>query len=133
MYLQEQSLLDGEFGNNQSGFEGLEQQLMAAVESPERNVEGEPEVADKTEDDEFPFALRDNALAAIGDDIGSGEEEEEVEAEGEGESDSKMYDAIISKVLSNPKIDKRTLLQKFISRMEMESNIHAGALSSELA
>ena len=37
MYLQEQSLLDGDFDNNQSGIEGLEQQLLAAVEeSPSR-------------------------------------------------------------------------------------------------
>ena len=54
---------------------------------------------------------------------------------GEDDSENKMYDMIIQRVLSNPKIDKRTLLQKFISKIEMESNIHkgAGGLSSELA
>lgn len=43
-----------------------------------------------------------------------------------------MYDLIISKVLGNPKIDKRTLLQKFISKIEMESNMNGG-LASELS
>ena len=52
---------------------------------------------------------------------------------GDDDPENKMYDVIISKVLSNPKIDKRTLLQKFISRMEMESNIQKGSLSSELS
>ena len=48
------------------------------------------------------------------------------------ESESKMYDLIISKVMSNPRIDKRTLLRKFISKIEMESNNNTG-LSSELS
>ena len=43
-----------------------------------------------------------------------------------------MYDMIISRVLNNPKIDKRTLLQKFISKIEMESNLNAG-ISSEIS
>ena len=43
-----------------------------------------------------------------------------------------MYDVIISKVLSNPRIDKRTLLQKFISKIELESNLNEN-LSSELS
>ena len=43
-----------------------------------------------------------------------------------------MYDAIIAKVLANPRIDKRTLLQKFISKIEMESNVQAG-ISEELS
>ncbi len=43
-----------------------------------------------------------------------------------------MYDLIISKVMSNPRIDKRTLLRKFISKIEMESNNNTG-LSSELS
>ncbi len=43
-----------------------------------------------------------------------------------------MYDLIISKVMSNPRIDKRTLLRKFISKIEMESNNISG-LSSELS
>lgn len=38
------------------------------------------------------------------------------------DKDGKVYDAIVSKVLNNPKIDKRTLLQKFITRIEMDSN-----------
>lgn len=44
-----------------------------------------------------------------------------------------MYDKIISKVLSNPRIDKRTLLKKFISKIEMESNVMNGGLASELS
>ena len=43
-----------------------------------------------------------------------------------------MYDILISKVLSNPRIDKKTLLQKFISKIEMESNMNNG-MSSELS
>lgn len=43
-----------------------------------------------------------------------------------------MYDVIISKVLSNPRIDKKTLLQKFISKIEMESHMGQG-LSDELS
>ena len=39
---------------------------------------------------------------------------------------------IIAKVLSNPRIDKKTLLKKFISKIEMESNI-GGGLSDELS
>jgi len=37
MYLQEQQMLNGgeDSGNNRSSIEGLEQQLMAAVESPQ--------------------------------------------------------------------------------------------------
>jgi len=51
---------------------------------------------------------------------------------GDLEGEDKMYDFSIAKVMSNPRIDKRTLLQKFISKIEMESNMHAG-LSSELS
>ena len=43
-----------------------------------------------------------------------------------------MYDVIISKVLSNPRIDKKTLLRKFISKIELESNL-GGGLSDELS
>ena len=35
-------------------------------------------------------------------------------------------------MLSNPRIDKRTLLQKFISKIELESNLNEN-LSSELS
>ena len=53
---------------------------------------------------------------------------------GDEEQENKLYDMIISKVLSNPRIDKKTLLQKFICKLEMESNIQKGAgLSDELA
>jgi len=44
-----------------------------------------------------------------------------------------MYDILISKVLSNPRIDKRTLLQKFISKIELESNMNNIGLASELS
>lgn len=38
------------------------------------------------------------------------------------ESESKMYDVIISKLINNPRIDKRALIQRFITKIEMESN-----------
>lgn len=44
-----------------------------------------------------------------------------------------MYDQIIAKVLNNPRIDKRTLLKKFIAKIEMESNVQKGGLASELS
>lgn len=47
------------------------------------------------------------------------------------ESESKMYDIIISKLINNPKIDKRALIQRFITKIEMESN-NSGQLASEL-
>ena len=40
---------------------------------------------------------------------------------------------IISRVLNNPKIDKRTLLQKFISRIEMESDLNNAGINSEIS
>ena len=42
-----------------------------------------------------------------------------------------MYDIIVSKLINNPKIDKRTLIQRFITKIEMESN-NSGQLASEL-
>ena len=38
------------------------------------------------------------------------------------ESESTMYDIIIGKLLNNPRIDKRALLQRFVAKLEMESN-----------
>ena len=52
--------------------------------------------------------------------------------EEEEQGENKVYDLIISKVLNDPRIDKRTLLQKFISKIEMESNMNSG-LASELS
>jgi len=37
-------------------------------------------------------------------------------------ADNKLYDVIIQKIIDNPKIDKRTLMQRFIAKIEMESN-----------
>jgi len=45
--------------------------------------------------------------------------------------DSMMYDKIIQKIIDNPKIDKRTLMQRFIVKIEMESN-NAGGIADEL-
>ena len=50
----------------------------------------------------------------------------------EEQGENKVYDLIISKVLNDPQIDKRILLQKFISKIEMESNMKSG-LASELS
>jgi hypothetical protein len=45
--------------------------------------------------------------------------------------DSHMYDKIIQKIIDNPKIDKRTLMQRFIAKIEMESN-NVGGIAEEL-
>ena len=49
----------------------------------------------------------------------------------EDTADSKLYDNIIQKIIDNPKIDKRTLMQRFIAKIEMESN-NAGSMANEL-
>ena len=103
---------------------------MAAVEeSPNRLKVDSRGGNTKKLEEEFQFDMREDAFPSIGD------LPEDGVAVGEDDSENKMYDMIIQRVLSNPKIDKRTLLQKFISKIEMESNIHkgAGGLSSELA
>jgi predicted metal-dependent peptidase len=38
------------------------------------------------------------------------------------ENDPQIYDHIISKLLDNPRIDKKALLERFISKIEMDSN-----------
>ena len=47
------------------------------------------------------------------------------------DTDSQLYDRIVQKLIDNPKINKKTLMQRFISRIEMESN-NAGAMNDEL-
>ena len=95
---------------------------MEAMESPPRkdhqNIMQEDHK--RNVDSEFKLDSNDNSFAAL----------EYLPADDEGEA--KMYDMIISKVLGNPRIDKRTLLQKFISKIEMESNVNTG-LSTELS
>ena len=49
-----------------------------------------------------------------------------------GEIDNKVYDDIVSKIIEDPRIDKKTLIQKFIAKMEMESNISV-QMTSELS
>ena len=44
-----------------------------------------------------------------------------------------MYDAIIQKLIGNPRIDKKTLIQRFIAKIELESNISGNMMSSELS
>lgn len=46
-------------------------------------------------------------------------------ADGDETGDSLIYDKIIQKIIENPKIDKKTLIQRFISRIELEQNIAA--------
>lgn len=50
MYLQERSILNERdvFANNESSLEGLEQQLMAAVESPKDSTHGKNEIIGKS-------------------------------------------------------------------------------------
>ena len=69
---------------------------------------------------DFQFDSRDDSFPVM--DLGAADEETE----------NKLYDQIISKVLNNPRIDKKTLLQRFISKIELESNVNAG-LSEELS
>jgi len=68
----------------------------------------------------FPFDSRDESFGGV--------DSQNYDEEGE----NKLYDMIIAKVLNNPRIDKKTLLKKFISKIEMESNI-GGGLSDELS
>ena len=97
--------------NNASSIEGLEQQLLAvAADSPSSKKAKE-----------FQFDSRDDSFVVA--DSQNADEEDE----------NKMYDILISKVLSNPRIDKRTLLQKFISKIELESNMNNIGLASELS
>ena len=112
-------LEDQNFVGQNSSIEGLEQQLLAVVDSPSRQNAGLQGVSSK-----FPFDSRSDSLnGGLGIDSNS---------LGDEDSEAKMYDVIISKVLSNPRIDKKTLLRKFISKIEMESNI-GGGLSDELS
>ena len=70
---------------------------------------------------QFQLDSKDDSLSVI---------ESQLREEEQGEN--KVYDLIISKVLNDPQIDKRILLQKFISKIEMESNMKSG-LASELS
>lgn len=105
---------DRDFENNASSIEGLEQQLLNVVDSPSRQNPVLQGV------NKFPFDSRDEF------------DQHGLDSQTEEDGESKMYDLIISKVLSNPRIDKKTLLQKFISKIEMESNMGMG-LSDELS
>ena len=87
---------------------------MAAVDSPSQKNMILKGVA------KFPFDSRDESFGGI--------DSQNYDEEGE----NKLYDMIIAKVLSNPRIDKKTILKKFISKIEMESNI-GGGLSDELS
>ena len=52
---------------------------------------------------------------------------------GDESPDTKIYDAIISKLLENPRIDKKTLLHRFISKIESDSKDEADRMSEEMA
>ena len=47
--------------------------------------------------------------------------------------DTKLYDNIISKLLEDPRIDKKTLLHRFISKMEVDSKDEANRMNDEIA
>ena len=103
---------------------GLEEQLLAVVDdSPERASQEMPkqELSLENELKQFQLDSKDDSLSVI---------ESQLREEEQGEN--KVYDLIISKVLNDPQIDKRILLQKFISKIEMESNMKSG-LASELS
>lgn len=76
--------------------------MEAAADSPSRDG-GVSKI--NIDSSKFQFDSRDDSFAAV----------DSALDDQEGGSESNMYDLIISRVLSNPKIDKRTLLQKFIS------------------
>ena len=92
-----------------NSMDGLEKQLLDGVDSHKSSVKA-------VEKSGFPFDSQDSIVGM--DSILE-------------ESESKMYDMIISKLINNPKIDKRTLIQRFITKIEMESN-NSGQLASEL-
>ena len=105
---------DSDTANN--SIDGLEKQLLAASgvnESPDQ-VYQEPRQAAK---DSFDFYAQDSSM------VGSEKEED---------AENKMYDNIITKIIDNPKIDKKTLIQRFIAKLEMESNM-SGKMASELS
>ena len=109
--------------DNNNSMEGLEQQIMAAVESPTQQnnkIMNNRRRKEQDDDEDFQFDSREESFAVV-------------EFQNDEDNDNKMYDKIISKVLSNPRIDKRTLLKKFISKIEMESNMMNGGLASELS
>ena len=93
-----------------NSIDGLERQILDGVDSPQKST-------DKREGKTgFPFGSEDSITGM----------DSLLE-----ESESKMYDIIVSKLINNPKIDKRTLIQRFITKIEMESN-NSGQLASEL-
>ena len=111
--------------NGASSLENLEKQILeAAADSPARGRDHRDHNRNNIVDSsKFQFDSRDDSFAAL---------DSALEESAEGTQENKMYDMIISRVLNNPKIDKRTLLQKFISKIEMESNLNAG-ISSEIS
>ena len=47
--------------------------------------------------------------------------------------DTQVYDHIIAKLLENPKIDKKALLDRFIYKIELESDSHHQNSKVEIA
>jgi len=84
----------------------LEKQILEGVDSPDKQNK-------KSTFDSQDSILHGDALLA------------------EDTVDSKLYDKIIQKIIDNPKIDKRTLMQRFIAKIEMESN-NVGTMADEL-
>ena len=106
-YLQDQSmslLKDNTISNNQhhvnaASMKNLEKQILeAAADSPSRDGNNASKM--QMDSSKFQFDSRDDSFAAV----------DSIVDENEAGSESNMYDLIISRVLSNPKIDKRTLL-----------------------
>ena len=46
--------------------------------------------------------------------------------------DNKLYDHIISRLIDNPRIDKKALLERFISKIELDTNSQHQRLSDEM-
>ena len=95
-----------------NSIDGLERQILEGVDSPNKSTDKKL-LGNKQG---FPFDSQDSITGM----------DSLIE-----ESESKMYDVIVSKLINNPRIDKRTLIQRFITKIEMESN-NSGQLANDL-
>lgn len=75
-----------------NSIDGLERQILEGVDSPQKSTGKKLGLGEKQG---FPFDSQDSITGM----------DSLIE-----ESESKMYDVIVSKLINNPKIDKRTLI-----------------------
>ena len=89
-------------GNN--SMDGLERQIMAATSNQDSPDQAYKKMEEDGKAGELDFYAQDSQL--IGTDSQALMED----------TDNKVYDAIISKLISDPRIDKKTLIQRFIAK-----------------